>query len=231
MSYEEKKDKIKAGIGTGVLLLLLLIFLHFCGLSYTYPPPPPKKVLLIEMTMESGGGGGGGNTNARNNNANSSADNIIRQHDVNLPSVPVSRSERTSQNPPTEEAPQPNVNAMYRPGVGNGSGGGSGTGVGSGIGSGLGPGTGSGSGTGIGWGMGNRGYTYMPNLTTSEEGKVYVRVHVGTDGTVKDAQVISSKDYPTSITNAKIQSECVAKAKTAKYKPGKEEFRVILFSL
>jgi hypothetical protein len=241
MSYSEKKDKMRAGITTAVVMLLLLIFFHFCGLTYVYPPPPAKKVILIEMTMESGGGGGGGgNTNPRNSKVNVSAENIVRQHDVSLPSLPSSKTNKPSQQVATEDVvPQPDASAMYRPGMGSGKGGGEGTGVGSGVGSGFGTGMGSGSGggsgsgtgNGIGDGTGNRGYVYMPNLTISEDGKVYVRVLVATDGTVKDAQVISDSKHPTTITSSKIRTECERLAKTAKYKSGKEEYRIIVFSL
>jgi len=239
MKEQEKKDKIKAGIATTVVFLFLFIFLHFCGLSYIYPPPPAKKVILIEMTMERSGGGGGGNEHPRNNKITTgSAENIVRQlHDVSLPSIPSSKNNNPAQQAVAEEVvPKPDASAMYKPGMGGGSGGGSGTGTGSGVGSGFGAGSGSGSGggsgsgtgTGIGDGTGSRGYIHMPDLTTSEVGKVYVRVHVAADGTVLDASIISAG---TTITNSKIQEECVRKAKTAKYKAGKEEFRIIMFSL
>ena len=81
----------------------------------------------------------------------------------------------------------------------------------------------------ISYGTGTRGYTYMPSLTVTELGVVYVEVHISTDGTVVDARVINNSKYPTTITNSRIQAECVAKAKTAKYKPGKEELRIIVF--
>ncbi len=69
----------------------------------------------------------------------------------------------------------------------------------------------------------------MPDLTVTELGVVYVEVHISTDGTVVDARVVNNSKYPTTITNSRIQAECVAKAKTAKYKPGKEELRIIVF--
>lgn len=241
MKHSEKKDKIRAGIITAVVMMLLLVFFYFCGLSYVYPPPPAKKVILIEMTMESGGGGGGGgNMNPQHSKPNASAENIVRQHDVSLPSLPSSKTAKPAQQSVTEEvAPKPDASAMYRPGMGGGKGGGEGTGTGSGVGSGFGTGSGSGSGggtgsgigSGIGYGTGNRGYVYMPDLTINEDGKVYVRVLVATDGTVKDAQVISDSKHPTTITSAKIQAECVHKAKTAKYKTAKEEeYRIIVFT-
>jgi uncharacterized protein (TIGR02145 family) len=81
----------------------------------------------------------------------------------------------------------------------------------------------------ISYGTGTRGYIYMPDLTVTELGVVYVEVHISTDGTVVDARVVNNSKYPTTITNSRIQAECVAKAKTAKYKPGKEELRIIVF--
>jgi len=87
--------------------------------------------------------------------------------------------------------------AMYRPVSGGGSGTSTGSGVGSGFGSGSGSGSGGGSGSGtgtsIGGGTGSRGYIHMPDLTTSEVGKVYVRVHVAADGTVLDASIETTR--------------------------------------
>ncbi len=234
MTSEEKKAKIISGTVTLAVLLIAFVFMAFCGLKYEYPPPAAKKVILVEMMIESGGGGGGGNMNNNSRQpARSSAENLLTQPDVNLPSIPTSvkRTETTSDNSADIVDPRPNPNAVYRPGMGGGSGGGSGTGSGTGFGSGLGAGEGSGSGGKIGYGTGNRSYTYMPDLTVNEVGKVYVEVHVAATGTVLDARVINNRQYPTTITNSRIQAECVRKAKTARYKPGKEELRVIVFSL
>lgn len=96
-------------------------------------------------------------------------------------------------------------------------------------GSGSGKGYGEGVGNGIGYGSGNRGYVYMPDLMVAETGQIYVEVHVDEDGNVIDARVINNSKYPTTVANASVQAECVAKAKTAKYKKGKEELRIIVF--
>ena len=117
--------------------------------------------------------------------------------------------------------PKPDSGASYRPGRGGGSG--------SGVGAGSGTGHGEGISSDIGYGIGTRGFTYMPDLRVSYTGMVYVEVHVGSDGSVLDARVINNSKYPTTITDSRIQAECVAKAKTAKYKPGKEELRIIVF--
>jgi len=148
-----------------------------------------------------------------------------------LPSIPVSLKKSISEDntPATVAEPSPNPNAAYRPGMGGGKGGGTGTGTGTGKGSGFGEGEGSGNGGGIGYGVGNRGYTYMPELNVSEPGTVYVEVHVDEAGVVVDARVITSRKYPTTITDSRVQAQCVAKAKTAKYRPGKEELRIIVF--
>jgi len=219
------------------------------------------EMTMDESGGGGGGGGGGSRnsgsiTEWQSNESGVSSENIVVQHDISLPSLPSSsKNNKPSQETTTVVAPpQPDAGSMYRPrgdgsgggsgtgsgtgvgsgfgsGTGSGTGSGSGSGFGSGTGSGIGPGSGSGTGGGIGHGTGKRDYVHMPDLTTSEVGKVYVRVHVAADGTVIDAQVISTSNYPTSITNSKIQEECKRKAKTAKYKPGKEEFRIILFSL
>lgn len=235
MSNQEKKDKVTSGIITLVVLVIAFILMAFCGLEYIYPPPAAKKVILIEMSMESGGGGGGGNLKAQPNRASaSSAENLQTMDDISLPTIPTSIKKNINQSPDaTTEIvePKPNPNAAYRPGMGGGSGGGSGSGKGTGVGSGFGSGEGSGSGGGIGYGTGNRGYTYMPDLTVSENGKVYVEVHIDESGKVIDARIISNRQHPTTITNSKIQAECVRRAKTARYKPGKEELRIIVFSL
>lgn len=125
----------------------------------------------------------------------------------------------TNNSIPTKEGSNIDKNVLYRPSRGGGSG------TGNGSGSGVGPGTGS----GIGYGTGNRGYVYMPDITLHETGVVYVEVHIDTEGNVIEARVISNSKYPTTVTNKRILDDCVAKAKTAKYRPGKEELRVIVF--
>jgi hypothetical protein len=57
-----------------------------------------------------------------------------------------------------------------------------------------------------------------------------VEVHISTEGRVVDARVINNSKYKTTITNRNIQQQCVARAKQAIYKPGKEELRIIIFS-
>ena len=108
--------------------------------------------------------------------------------------------------------------------------GGSGSGIGSGTGSGLGPGEGAGSGGGIGYGTGHRGMINNIDATVNEEGQVCVEVHIAADGHVIDARVINNSKHKTTITNRNIQQQCVARAKQALYKPGKEELRIIVFS-
>ncbi len=57
-----------------------------------------------------------------------------------------------------------------------------------------------------------------------------MEVHISTEGRVVDARVINNSKYKTTITNRNIQQQCVARAKQAIYKPGKEELRIIIFS-
>ena len=121
---------------------------------------------------------------------------------------------------------------LNKGGVGDsGTGIGVGSGIGSGIGrgSGLGPGQGSGSGGGIGYGTGSRGLVHPINTSVSEEGQVCVEVHVLADGTVSEAHIINSGNHKTTVMNKTIQQQCVQEAKRAKYKPGKEELRIIVF--
>jgi len=226
---DEKKNKlISAGVTTATMLLLMVFMLR-CGFTEMVPPPPAKKAILIELT--SGGGGGGGvQASQQKTQPSSSAVPVATQNAEEAPVISgTHKPKTTADKTPVVEEPKPDMNAAYRPGRGGGQGGGSGTGSGSGSGSGLGPGTGSGSGGGIGYGTGNRGYTYMPDLTVSETGQVYVEVHVDTEGNVIEARVINNSKYPTTITNSRIQADCVAKAKTAKYRKGKEELRIIVF--
>ena len=227
MSEEKKNRTIAASVTAAVMIALLLLML-FCGLSYQNPPPEAKKAILIELSTMGGGGGGGYEAPTQKSQTKSSAENIVTQNSVDAPSVARS-DKKTTSNKPAAVEPKPDQKSMYRAGRGGGNGGGSGTGSGSGMGSGIGPGEGGGSGGGIGYGTGTRGYTYMPDLTVTETGMVYVEVHISTDGKVVDARVINNSKYPTTITNSRIQAECVAKAKTAKYKPGKEELRIIVF--
>lgn len=227
---DEKKYKIISGIATVVAMGLLTVFMICCGFTRTVPPPPAKKALLIELNSIGGGGGGGVEAPSQQRQTSSSAEQIATQNAEEAPAVPTSHVRKpTTNKTQAVEEPKPDPNAMYRRGNGGGKGGGSGTGTGSGTGSGLGPSEGSGSGGGIGYGEGNRGYTYMPDLTVSETGQVFVEVHIDADGNVLEARVISNSKYPTTITNRRIQTECVAKAKTAKYKKGKEELRIIVF--
>ena len=108
--------------------------------------------------------------------------------------------------------------------------GGQGSGIGTGTGSGIGPGEGGGTGEGsFGYGTGSRGMVNPISTTVNEEGQVCVEVHVMADGSVTDARVINNNKFKTTITNKKIQLQCIARAKQARYKPGKEELRVIIF--
>jgi hypothetical protein len=228
---EEKKVRLFSWISTGIFMVILFVIMYFLGLYQQVPPPPAKKVLLIEMSMEGGGGGGGNESPNHLKVAGGTAENYLTSSDISLPSIPVSVKKSTSQENSTVAVtePSPNTNAAYRPGIGGGKGGGTGTGNGTGKGSGFGEGEGSGSGGGIGYGTGNRGYTFMPELNVTEPGTVYVEVHVDEAGIVVDARVITSRKYPTTITDSRVQTQCVAKAKTAKYRPGKEELRIIVF--
>jgi hypothetical protein len=235
---EERKNKFISASITAIVMAILLLLCFFYGLSYQVPPPQPKKAILIELSTMDGGGGGGGGVEAPNNqrNTHNNGEPVATQNWGDVPAVN-SNPNATRRQDNVAPLPQPDPNAVYRPGMGGGSGGGSGTGTGRGSGSGIGlgngsgtgGGSGSGTGGGIGYGTGSRGYTYMPDLTVKEQGEVYIEVHVMADGTVSEARVITSAKYPTTITNHSIQQQCVAKAKTAKYKSGKEEFRIIVF--
>ena len=107
--------------------------------------------------------------------------------------------------------------------------GGTGSGIGSGTGSGLGPGEGGGHGGGIGYGTGSRGMINTINTTVNAEGQVCVEVHVTAEGNVISARVINTAKFKTTISNSAIQAQCIAQAKQARYKAGKEELRVIIF--
>ena len=117
----------------------------------------------------------------------------------------------------------PSQSAMYKGRGGTGSGGGSGTG------SGLGPGEGGGHGGGIGYGTGTRGMINTINTSVNQEGQVCVEVHVTAEGNVISARVINTSKFRTTIFNNAIQAQCIAQAKQARYKAGKEELRVIIF--
>ncbi|MBO7586884.1 MAG: energy transducer TonB [Bacteroidales bacterium] len=127
--------------------------------------------------------------------------------------------------------------SMYRGRGGTGSGGGSGSGIGSGLGPGTGSGIGSGEGSGlgpghgggIGYGTGSREMINTINTTVNTEGQVCVEVHVTEEGNVISARVINTSKFRTTINNSAIQAQCIAQAKQARYKPGKEELRVIIF--
>jgi hypothetical protein len=97
------------------------------------------------------------------------------------------------------------------------------------MGMGSGEGAGEGSGRGIGYGSGNRAYVNIPDVNINENGTVHVEVHVTAQGNVINARILNTTKYPTTITNAKIQQDCITRALSAKYITGKEELRIIVF--
>jgi len=225
MTKEQKNKWISSGVTAASMTILLLLLINL-GLKYEVPPPPPKKAILIELSA--GGGGGGGATQVNNSSQRTvSGENIATQNAVDAPSL--NSSPKTNSNP--IETPKVDQRSMYKGGRGgSGSGGGEGSGTGPGKGPGFGPGTGGGSGGNIGYSNSPRGYINIPNLEIeNEHGVVYVEVHVNEAGKVIEARIISNSKYPTTITNSKIQADCVARAKTAKFEKGKEEFRIIMF--
>ena len=86
-----------------------------------------------------------------------------------------------------------------------------------------------GHGGGVGYGTGSRGMINTINTTVNEEGQVSVEVHVTAEGNVISARVINTAKFKTTISNSAIQAQCIAQAKQARYKAGKEELRVIIF--
>ena len=225
---KETQDNLSAGgISVAAMVLIIVLLMSF-GLKSMIPPPPPKKTFYVELDAEVGGGGGGGMEAPTPQKVKSTAaPNYATQNAQQAPSV--AHSDKTST---TTQPAQPKVDqsAVYKGGKGgSGSGGGSGPGIGTGTGSGLGPGEGSGSGGRIGYGTGSRGLVQQINTSVNEEGQVCVEVHVLADGTVSEARVINNSKHKTTITNRLIQQQCVQEAKRAKYKPGKEELRIIVF--
>ena len=225
---KEQKDRMWSGLSSVVSIALIIVLLLTFGLKSQIPPPPPKKTFYVELDAEVGGGGGGGmDAPSPNKVMNTAAPNYATQNAQQAPSV--AHSDKTST---TTQPAQPKVDqsAIFKGGKGgSGSGGGQGSGIGTGTGSGLGPGEGSGSGGGIGYGTGSRGLVHQINTNVTEEGQVCVEVHVMADGTVSEARVVNTTKNKTTITNREIQKQCVQEAKRAKYKPGKEELRIIVF--
>lgn len=158
-----------------------------------------------------------------------SGQNYATQNAQDAPAV--SHSNRTStnqQDQTTPAEPKPDQSSIYHGRGGTGSGGGQGSGRGTS--SGIDSGEGAGSGDGVGYGTGHRGMVNNIDATINEEGQVCVEVHIASDGHVIDARVINNSRYKTTVTNRNIQLQCVARAKQARYKPGKEELRIIIFS-
>lgn len=227
---ENRKDNVIAWCTTIGTMALLLILLLACSLKTQIPPPPPKQMVYVDIAPV-GGGGGGGTPQVASNPKPASGQNYATQNAQDAPAV--SHSNRTSTNQQTQTTPtqpKPDQSSMYHGRGGTGSGGGQGSGIGSGTGSGLGPGEGAGSGGGVGYGTGHRGMINNIDATVNEEGQVCVEVHIAADGHIIDARVINNSTYKTTITNRNIQQQCVARAKQARYKPGKEELRIIIFS-
>lgn len=227
---ENRKDNVIAWCTTIGIMALLLILLLACSLKTQIPPPPPKQMVYVDIAPV-GGGGGGGTPQVASNPKPASGQNYATQNAQDAPAVSHSNRTSTNQQPQTTPAePKPDQSSMYHGRGGTGSGGGQGSGIGSGTGSGLGPGEGAGSGGGIGYGTGHRGMINNIDATVNEEGQVCVEVHIAADGHIIDARVINNNKYKTTITNRNIQQQCVARAKQARYKPGKEELRIIIFS-
>ncbi len=228
-SNENRKDTIVSwGTTVGTMALIIVLLLAF-GLKSQIPPPPPKKTFYVELEAPTGGGGGGGmDAPSPTHSRQPSAPNYATQNAQDAPSV--AHSTKTSTTPqPTQ--PKVDQTAIFKGGKGgSGSGGGQGSGIGTGTGSGLGPGEGGGSGGGVGYGTGHRGMLNNIALDVNEEGQVCVEVHIAADGHVIDARVVNNAQHKTTITNRNIQQQCVARAKQAIYKPGKEELRIIVFS-
>jgi outer membrane biosynthesis protein TonB len=226
---ENRKDNTIAWATTIGTMGLLLIFLLACSLKSLIPPPPPKNMVYVDIATM-GGGGGGGTPEVASNPKPASGQNYATQNAQDAPAVTHTNKTSTNNAPKTPAAPKPDQSSMYHGRGGTGSGGGQGSGIGSGTGSGLGPGEGAGSGGGIGYGTGHRGMINNIDATVNEEGQVCVEVHIAADGHIIDARVINNNKYKTTITNRNIQQQCVARAKQARYKPGKEELRIIVFS-
>jgi len=227
----ERKNQIISSFVTALIMMLVFIMLYVFGLYSQIPPPPARDFILLEFTS-GGGGGGGSNMPKSAQSASSEASNLATQETEEAPVVASNPKPTPSQNENAVVAEaKPEPGATYRKGTGGGTGGGTGTGTGTGTGMGLGSGEGGGegSGKGIGYGSGNRGYVNIPDVNINESGVVYVEVHVTAQGNVINARILSTPKYPTNITNAKIQQECLARALAAKYKTGKEELRVIMF--
>ena len=226
---KEQKDRLWSGLSSVVSIALIIVLLLTFGLKSQIPPPPPKKTFYVELDAEVGGGGGGGmDAPSPNKVTNTAAPNYATQNASAAPAV--SHSENTSTTTTQPAQPKVDQSAMFKGGKGgSGSGGGQGSGIGTGTGSGLGPGEGGGSGGGVGYGTGNRGLVKQINTSVNEEGQVCVEVHVLADGTVSEARVINNSKHKTTIANRTIQQQCVQEAKRAKYKPGKEELRIIVF--
>ncbi|MCL2246986.1 MAG: energy transducer TonB [Lentimicrobiaceae bacterium] len=227
----EAKNKMISSFVTVTVMALVVLLLFVLGLYSQVPPPEPRKMILIELTS-GGGGGGGSNMPESSRNISGAAPHLVTQDTEDAPVLASNPtpSTTTSENAVSSE-PKPDPGAAYRPGKGGGSGGGTGTGTGTGAGMGMGSGegAGAGSGRGIGYGSGNRAYVNIPDVNISENGVVYVQVHVTAQGTVVDARIVSTSKYPTNITNAKILDDCLARARSAKYVTGKEELRIIVF--
>ena len=227
---ENRKDNVIAWCTTIGTMTLLLILLLACSLKTQIPPPPPKQMVYVDISPM-GGGGGVGTPQVASNPKPAAGQNYATQNAQDAPAV--NHSNRTSTNTQTQTVPsqpKPDQSSMYHGRGGTGSGGGQGSGIGSGTGSGLGPGEGAGSGGGVGYGTGHRGMINNIDATVNEEGQVCVEVHIAADGHVIDARVINNSKHKTTITNRNIQQQCVARAKQAIYKPGKEELRIIVFS-
>ncbi len=231
---KEQGDRLWSGLSAFLAMVLIIVLLLSFGLKSLIPPPPPKKTFYVELDAEVGGGGGGGmDAPSPNKVANTAAPNYATQNAETAPATSHSDKTSTTTQPATPKVDQ---GAIFTGGKGgSGSGGGKGSGIGTGTGFGLGQGTGGGNGGGIGYGTGSRGLTKDIQTPVMEGGQVVVEVHVMVNGTVSKATVVpkgvdeKGRVYKTTISNSKIQQQCLSEAKRARYVPGKEELRFIVF--
>lgn len=226
-----------SAISTTVIMVVLMLLMLFLGFSHQIPPPEPKKVIMIELDDKFGGGnhqrgGSKGNVSAPAESqakAPQSPQTPAAPNYVTDASSPVTTEASPVKNDRPKE-PQVNSNALFK-GSHNGTQSGSGLGRGNGLGQGDDTGSGMGAGKGIGYGEGSRPYRRSPDLVlpVSEVGQVSVELEVAATGQVVSARIINTSKYPTTVTSASVQQECLNKAKKISYREGEHELRIIVF--
>ncbi|MBO4646157.1 MAG: hypothetical protein J5642_06540 [Bacteroidales bacterium] len=242
---DEEKNRMISAAGTAVFTALLLVFLLLCGFTRQVPPPPsPDEMELVEIDLDMEESGGGNMMLGGNSGPEQKSTPEVRATTTPQPTSSAKPSGHTVTDPtgaqthvPTTPTPDPNasftMDKVAQPNASNAGGNTSGKGAGDHKGDGLGlvndPGSGGGrnGGTGGGWVRKPK----LPNISVSEDVKVYLDFDVDENGNVSNIRRSMKKGYNTTTTDSKIINACIAELTKAQFQAGHPGSRTFYFTL